>query len=161
MALLYLSLTMRVGLTTILLISVLASQAQVKPSGIYLPVKCSSLVTAYPLVLTGKPVCVTALPIIPIAEFESVSNIESKHSVIYFDITLSGKGFDTMVQLRNNFPALEVVLMVDGEAFMLMNLGQRQITRVFRFQGVYADFSKFKTVQQKLEREVKAMKAGN
>lgn len=152
---------MRLGLTIILLMSALAIQPQVKPSGLYLPVKCSSLVTSYPLILTGKPVCVTTMPIIPITEFESVSKMESKQSVIFFDITLSGKGFDTLVQLRNNFPALEVVLMVDGEAFMLMNLGQRQITRVFRFQGVYADFSKFKTVQQKLEREVKAMKAGN
>ncbi|MFZ5972576.1 MAG: hypothetical protein ACOYXA_13395 [Bacteroidota bacterium] len=141
--------------------SALATQAQVKPSGIYLPVKCASLVTSYPLILTGKPVCVTALPIIPVTEFEAVSKMGSMRSVIYFDITLSGKGFDTLVQLRNSFPALEVVLMVDGEAFMLMNLGQSQITRVFRFQGVYADFSKFKTVQQKLEREVKAMKAGN
>ncbi len=152
---------MRLNPTMILMICAWMAQAQVKPSGIYLPVKCTSLVTSYPLILTGKPVCVTALPIIPVTEFESVSKMASMRAVIYFDITLSNQGFNTMVRLHDNFPSLEVVLMVDGEAFMLMNLTQKQVTRVFRFQGVYQDFGKFKAVQTKLDNEVKAIKAVN
>lgn len=135
----------------------LVSQAQTKDTGIYVPIKCSKHVTTYLTLLSLKPVCLANNPIVAAKEFESVSNVIEHFDEVYFDLTFSPKGYETLVKLQNSFPYAELALMVEGEVLMTFSMSDKRLNRTFRFQGQWRDRELFYRVHAQIMGQLAAL----
>jgi hypothetical protein len=135
----------------LVMILTVGAGAQSGSTGIYMPLKCTRHTQTYIVTLSLKPICLANNPIVPIKDFESVSNLAEYDDVVYFDITFTPAGFSTLNKLNKSFPYTEMAFMIDQEVFITFNMANKQINRTFRIQGQWKDKEFFYRVYNKLE----------
>jgi hypothetical protein len=101
--------------------------------------------------LTNKQVCLAANPIILAAEFTSISDVQSQGDTMWFDLTLSPKAIQTMLQLSANLPDAKFALVVEKEVFYVFPASDLRIGRTLRFQVTSKDKLTFTEMQKKLK----------
>ena len=129
-----------------------AGQTQV--TGIFLPVKCGRHVPTQVLALNAKTVCLAKNPIVAEMGFESVTELLFFNDRVYFDVTLTQAAFGVLSKLQQSFPYTDLVMVVDGEPFMIFSMTDRRINRIIRFQGHTQDTPVFNRIHRQLKRVV-------
>jgi hypothetical protein len=128
--------------------------AQGQVTGIFLPVKCGRHIPTQVLALNAKSVCLAENPIVADAGFESVTDLAFYNDRVYFDVNLTQAAYAVLTKLQQSFPYTDLVMVVQGEPFMVFNMTDRRLNRIIRFQGHTQDTPVFSRINRALQRVV-------
>jgi hypothetical protein len=120
-------------------------------TGLYLTVQCAKKSAKYTTSINAKQVCLAPSPIIFSSEFEIVSDLHTTPDKVWFDLTLSNKADQKLVQISKNLPKATFALVVENEVFSTFHAGDVLTGRTFRFQGTEKSRALFTTTQRKLK----------
>ncbi len=115
-------------------------EAQQKPTGFYLTVKCTRDLKKHTSILGGKNLCLTNEPVLRIHAFESITDLhESKElNLIFFDVIVTDKDFKVLQNLLAVIAETNVALVVDNKlVFLIDDVNADIIFRSFRVIGTY------------------------
>jgi len=119
--------------------------------GIYLTVQCAKKSQKHKVLISEKQVCLAPNPIILVKEFEEVSEMQRAGEKIWFDITVSNKAVQTLVQISQNLSSSTFAFVVDEEVFSIFAASGLVVGRTFRFEGTGKHKSIFEDTQKKLK----------
>lgn len=125
-------------------------------SGIYLTIQCAKRSPRQTVMLTNKQVCTATNPIIMVTEFTAITGIIDVGDKMSFDLTLSVKAVQKLMQLSASLPNSIFALMVDKSVFYVFPASDIQVGRTFRFQANGKDKSTFYDMHRKLRDVVNA-----
>jgi len=120
-------------------------------SGIFLSVQCAKKSPRQTVLITNKQVCLAANPIILATEFTAVTDVRLQADKISFDLTLSQKAAQTLMQISANLPNSTFALVVEKDIFYVFPASDLTVNRTFRFQGTGKDQQVFNNIQKKLK----------
>lgn len=120
-------------------------------SGIYLTVQCARKSERHTVAISSKQICLAAHPIILSGEFQAVTDMMEQGDKIWFDVTLSNKALQTLLQLSNNLPNSTFAFMIEQDVFSTFAASDLMVGRTFRFQGTGKNKSVFSDTQKKLK----------
>lgn len=147
---------MKYTLTIVLLFAATISAMSQNDSGIFLSVKCAKKSPKQTVMLTGKQVCLAPNPIILASEFTSITDVKQQGDKVSFDLTLSPKAVQMLMQLSSNLPNSTFGLVVDKDVFYVFPASDLTVNRTFRFQATGKDLQVFNTVQKNLKSLIEA-----
>lgn len=128
---------------------VLCSYGQADP-GIYLTIQCAKKSPRQTVMLTNKQICLATNPIIMVTEFTAITGIIDVGDKMSFDLTLSVKAIQKLMQLSASLPNSTFALVVDRSVFYVFPASDLQVGRTFRFQANGKDKSVFYDMHRKL-----------
>ena len=117
----------------------------------YLTVQCAKKSERHTVAISNKPICLAPQPMILTNEFTSVSALQELGDKLWFDITISQKALQTLVQISSNLPNSTFAFVVEREVFSTFGAGDLMVGRTFRFQGTTKERSLFHGTQKKLK----------
>jgi hypothetical protein len=146
--------------SVLLLISLLSYQpaSQDQPvTGIFLTIDCRKDIPKRHEMLSTKSICVTQSPIIYPKDFESIGTIKELGSNIYFDLTFTPRGYETLLKLTANLTDSRLALIVEDEVFFVFEASELKVAPTFRFQTI----AKFKNQMETVHRQLKSAMAAS
>ena len=126
-------------------------------TGIFLTIECRKDIPKRHEMLSSKSICITQSPIIYPKDFESVGSIMEFGSNIYFDLTFTARGYETLMKLTANLPESKLALVVGDEVFFVFETTELKVAPTFRFQTL----SKFRNQMESIHKELKRAMAAS
>lgn len=103
-------------------------------TGIFLTIECRKDIPRKHEMLSAKTVCITQNPIISPKDFAHVGPVREIASIIFFDLTFTPKGHQTLIKLTANLPESQLALVVNDEVFFVFRASELKVAPTFRFQ---------------------------
>jgi hypothetical protein len=144
----------------LLTLLLLAGPAEGKISGIFMTIDCRKDIPRKHEMLTSKTVCLTQNPIIQPKDFGTIGPMQESGANIYFDLTFTPKGHQTLIKLTSNLPDSQLALVVNDEVFFVFKSSELKVAPTFRFQSTAKYRSQFESIHRQLL-EVKASTTGD
>jgi hypothetical protein len=101
--------------------------------------------------ISNKPICLAPNPIILVSEFTSITEIRTVANKVSFDLTLSTKAVQTMMQLSSNLPNSTFALVIDKEVYYDFPASDLTVNRTFRFMANDKESGVLLAMQRKLK----------
>lgn len=142
---------MKYTLTVVLVCIAAFSAMSQNDSGIFLSTKCATKSQRQTVLITGKQICLASNPIILATEFTSISDVKQQGDKSSFDLTMSPKAVQVLMQISSSLPRSTFALVVDKEVFYVFPASDLTVNRTFRFQATGKDANVFNGIQKKLK----------
>jgi len=120
-------------------------------SGIFLSIKCAKGSPKQVVKISNKQICLAPNPIIPTQEFTSITDIRAAGDKVSFDLTLSAKAVQTLMQLSANLPKSTFALVIDKETYYDFPASDLTVNRTFRFMANNKESEILRLLQKKLK----------
>lgn len=125
-------------------------------TGIFLTIECRKDIPKRHEMMSSKSICLTQSPIIYPKDFENIGPVKELGSKLFFDLTFTSKGYETLLKLTANLPDSKLALIVNEEVFFVFAASELNVAPTFRFQTI----AKFKNQMETVHRQLKvAMEA--
>jgi hypothetical protein len=121
-------------------------------TGIFLTIECRKDIPKRHEMLSTRSICVTQSPIIFPKDFETIGAVKEVGSNIFFDLTFTAKGYETLLKLTANLTDSKLALIVEDEVFFVFKASELKLAPTFRFQTG----SKFKNQMETVHRQLKS-----
>jgi hypothetical protein len=144
----------------LLTLVLLAGPAEGKVTGIFMTIDCRKDIPRKHEMLTSKTVCLTQSPIIQPKDFGRIGPMQESGTNIYFDLTFTPKGHQTLIKLTSNLPDSQLALVVNDEVFFVFKSSELKVAPTFRFQSALKYRNQFEAIHRQLL-EVKESTAGD
>ena len=127
-----------------------ADAPDVGVTGIFLTIDCRRDIPRKHEMLTTKTVCLTQSPIIQPKDFSAIGPIREVGANMYFDLSFTPKGHQTLIKLTANLPDSQLALVVNDEVFFVFKSSELKVAPTFRFQAAVKYRSTMESVHKHL-----------
>jgi hypothetical protein len=128
-------------------------------TGIFLTIECRKDLPRKHGLITSRPVCLTQNPIIDPGDFASITPMKDNGKDVYFDLSFTPKGHQTLVKLVGSLPDAGLALVVNDEVFFVFKASDLKVSPTFRFQTPVRYRNQVEVVHRRLV-EVMALASG-
>ena len=123
-------------------------------TGLYFTVPCAKSQVPSSVVLNkSEKVCTTKQAVLGINDFEFISEIQHAHTVVYFEIRLTDKGFRKLSALLSRIPGSDIALVINKEVVSVIYVKQTELFPLLRFQSFIDKVNEISRVHMQLMRE--------
>ena len=119
-------------------------------TGIFLTIECRKDIPRKHEMLTTRPVCITQSPIIYPKDFSAVGPVRDAGANVYFELTFTPKGHQTLIKLTASLPRSELALVVNDDVFFVFKAAELKVASTFRFQTSAKYRAQVEAVQRQL-----------
>jgi len=120
-------------------------------SGIFLSIKCAKGSSKQVVKISNKQICLAPNPMILASEFTSITDVRKVGDKVSFDLTLSAKAVQTLMQLSANLPKSTFALVIDKEIYYDFPASDLTVNRTFRFMANNKESDILIMMQKKLK----------
>jgi hypothetical protein len=128
----------------------LAGDADTGSTGIFLTIDCRKDIPRKHEMLSTKTVCLTQNPIIQPKDFAAIGTVREAGANMYFDLSFTAKGHQTLVKLTANLPDSQLALVVNDEVFFVFKASELKVAPTFRFQTTVKYRNQVESVHRQL-----------